>query len=131
MSTDWTPADSVAALLVGLSMVDGEVDAEEVRALVDVLSAVPGLKVANPAAAGQRAYKELWTVVEQDGDLVAALEFHGTRLAGALPKDTLEHVLERLEDMADADGEMHPLEIRLINAFRISWDIEQDGFTMS
>lgn len=122
----WTPPHSVAALLVGMSMIDGDVDEQEMRALVQVLRGFPGVK-GEAARIGQAAYTYLWELQDADGDLIGTLRHHAGVLALHYDAATLESIHERLVDMAEADGEVHPMERRLLTAFRYAWSLGSEA----
>ena len=122
MADDWTREHSVATLLVGMSMIDDEVDAEEMRALLDVLRTFPGVDPGQAASIGQAAYKKLWEM-DEDGDLIGTLREHAKMLAVEYEPSVLATLHAQLTRMADADGEVHPMERRLLDAFRSTWSL--------
>ena len=121
---DWTPEHSVAALLVGMSMIDGDVDSQEMRALVDTLRGFPGIAAEDSTAVGRTAYSYLYGLQESGADIVGALRGLGAELGMHYEQPTLESIYERLQDMAKADGEVHPMEARMLHAFRLGWDLD-------
>jgi uncharacterized tellurite resistance protein B-like protein len=126
MPEDWTPEHSVAVVLIGMAMIDGQVDESEMRALVDVIRGIPGIKEVSSHAVGWQAYKHLSDLHSggQDRLFVGTLRHHGTRLSNHYSPSVLQSIMERLEVMADADGQIHPMERRLMNAFQASWKLD-------
>lgn len=120
----WSTEHSVAALLVGMAMIDGEVDAGEMRALVDAMRQLPGFPAQRAAVVAQEVYRHLWQGQEDGGDLIGDLRRHAAELALAYDTDVLGQLHARMSSMADVDGERHPMEQRLLAAFRSSWGLD-------
>jgi uncharacterized tellurite resistance protein B-like protein len=107
-----------------MAMIDGEVDDTEMRALIDVLRGFPGIDVTAVGRIGHVVYKHMWQWVEGQGvGLLPTIRHHGDLLAEVMDKPRLESILTRLEDMANADGTMHPMEARLLSALRHKWGL--------
>lgn len=120
---DWTPEHLVAALLVGMSMIDGDVDSSEMKALIGSLRGFPGVESSGAGAIGRAAYAHLHAVEEGGGNIVATLRELGGELGMHYDEPVLRSILERLTDMAAADGEIHPMEARLLQAFKLGWEL--------
>jgi len=121
---DWTPTHSVAALLIGMAMIDGEVDDTEMQTLIEVMRDLPGVDATEIGPAAHRVYTYLWEQVdEEEVGLIPTLRDHGDRIASRMDPPTLQAVLTQLEAVADADGVVHPMEARLIEAFRQKWPL--------
>ena len=121
---DWTPEHSVGVVLIGMAMIDGHVDESELRALVEVLRGFPGIDETRAGTLGWEVYRHLADLHRTDhGLVIGTLRHHGNSLVDHYDAAVLQSVYERLEDMADADGEVHPMERRLLSAFRSRWGI--------
>lgn len=119
----WTTEHAVAALLVGMAMIDGEVDADEMRSLVEVMRQLPGFPAQRAAMVSQEVYRHLYLEQEDGGDLIGDLRRHAATVGGAYDATTLARLHASLSAMADVDGERHPMEQRLLGAFRSAWGL--------
>jgi len=121
----WTPQHSVGVVLIGMAMVDGDVDPSELRAFIEVLRGFPGIDEVRAGSLSWEVYRHLAKLHEDnDGHLVlGTLRHHGLALVEHYDKPTLQSIYERLEDMASADGDVHPMERRLLGALHARWGL--------
>ena len=124
MADEWSPEHSVAALLVGMSMIDGEVASDEMKALIEVLHGFPGIRSSEAAHVGQAAYRHMWQIQEDGAGVVDTLRRLAAEVGLHYEPAILESIHERLHDMAMADGQVHPMEARMLSAFRLTWDLD-------
>jgi len=103
----WTLYHSIALLLVGASVIDGELAPEEVTIIRERLGAYPELGAPQEVMALVVPYFE---TLRGTDSAMWALDKHARQLAKALSEDACKLVANDIIAVVGADGELHPNE---------------------
>jgi tellurite resistance protein len=103
----WTLYHSIGLLLVGASVIDGDLDPEEVVRIRQRIAAYPGLR--DDASQAKRVLAEVVTHYEalrKAGQLLAVLDKHARKVAKGMPPEALRIIADDVVAVVEADGKV-------------------------
>lgn len=126
--TDWSPLDSVAYMLLCVSVADGEVDGAELGMIRRLVARHGRVEEDQANMATARAFAWLRHVFEERGrdGYLASLRSHATRLANHYGPPTLRAVIGDMLAVAQADGVLDDAEVVLIQTVASDWDVSDE-----
>lgn len=127
--TDWSPLDSVAYMLLCVSIADGSIEGVEMKAVRRLVGQHGQVDEEQAGLATARAFAWLRHVFEERGrdGYLASLRSHATRLANHYGPQRLKAVVGDMLEVARADGNLEDAEVVLIQTVASDWKVSDDA----